>query len=245
MTQLTNKVALISGGGTGIGLAIAEDYLARGAKVVITGRREAPLKALADQFPETVGYVQGDVSESADAARAVEFAVERFGKLDVLVNNAGVFVAKPLVETTDEEIDSTFGVNVVGLLYLTRAAIPRLIESKGSVVNVSSVAGKGVFPGTSVYSATKAAVDHLTKSLAVELGPHGVRVNTVSPGMTVTDMVAGLLEQQEVVDGTIAQTPLGRLGLPVDIAKAAAFLASDDASWVTGQVLAASGGMLL
>lgn len=244
MSRLNGKIALVTGGGTGIGKAIVEAFVAEGAKVVITGRREAPLKALASAHPDAIAYVTADVAKPGDPKRALEFTQETFGKLDILVNNAGTFNGKPLVETTDEEIALLTSVNFNGLVSTTREAIPFLLETKGSVLNVSSVAGKGVW-GAAVYSATKAAVDQLTRVLAAELGPQGIRVNVVAPGMTETDMATDLLQVDEVVQGTVAQTPLRRIGRPEDIAGAALFLASDDASWVTGQLLQASGGLLL
>ena len=245
MSTFENKVALVTGGGTGIGKAIVEGLAAKGAKVVVTGRREAPLAALAEAYPEQVAYVTADVAKAGDPRRAVDFAVERFGGIDLLVNNAAVHVSKPLVETTDEDLAWIFGVNVIGLLAVTREAVPHLVARQGSVVNVGSVASAGGLAGYSAYGTSKAAVDHLTRVLAKELGPQGVRVNAVASGMTVTDMAQPILDgAPEFVEGLIAQTPLGRLGQPADIAPAALYLLSDDASWVTGQILQAAGGLL-
>ena len=192
MTQLTNKVALITGGGTGIGLAIAEDFLARGAKVVVTGRRKAPLEALALRFPERVAYVQADVTNSEAVNAAVTFAAERFGQIDVLVNNAGAFVAKPLVETTDDEIAQLLGVNVSGVLYFSRAAIPHLAKTKGSIVNVSSGLAFVPYVAAPIYSATKAASHAWTRSLRKQLAKTSVTVVELMPPVVDTALAANV-----------------------------------------------------
>ncbi|MBL4846579.1 MAG: SDR family oxidoreductase [Planctomycetes bacterium] len=245
MSNFQNKVVLITGGGTGIGQSIAERFKDLGAKVVVVGRREAPLKELADSAPDAIAYTLADVTKSEDLRAAVAFTVKRFGRLDVLVNNAGAFVAGPLVETSDEQIAQLLNVNVAGVLLASREALNELSKTKGSIVNVSSTVATGVIPGMVLYSATKAAVDQLTRVLAAEVGPAGVRVNTVSPGITQTDMAAPLLNDDATREGMVADTPLGRVGLPEDIARVATFLASDEAGWVTGQIVAASGGLLL
>jgi NAD(P)-dependent dehydrogenase (short-subunit alcohol dehydrogenase family) len=243
MSRFANKVALVTGGGTGIGRAVAEALVAEGAKVVVTGRREEPLKQLAGQYPDTVRYITTDVTEKGAPADAVRFVIEQFDRLDVLVNNAGVGTLAPLVELDDDALEQTLSVNVRGLLITTREAIPHLSKSGGAVVNISSTLAQASMPGASAYSGAKAAVERITSALAAELGPQGIRLNSVAPGITETDMSAGI--PQEMLDGMIAQTPLGRLGRPEDIAKAVAFLASDDASWITGQVLQSSGGLML
>lgn len=244
-TAFQNKVALVTGGGTGIGKSITETLVLRGAKVVITGRREEPLKNLSAAHPDQVAYIQADVAQPGDAKKAVDFTINAFGRLDVLVNNAGTFSMAPLVEVSDEEIARVFAVNVQGLLSFSREAIPHLAKTKGSIVNTSSTVATGVMPGASVYSGSKAAVDHITRILAAELGPMGIRVNAVSPGLTRTDMSAPITSHDETLQGMVAQTPLGRLGEPIDIARVVAFAASDDAGWVTGQIIASSGGIML
>ena len=243
MSRFANKVALVTGGGTGIGRAVAEALVAEGAKVVVTGRREEPLKQLAGQYPAAGRYVTTDVTEKGAPANAVRFAIEQFDRLDVLVNNAGMGTLAPLVELDDDALEQTLSVNVRGVLITTREAIPYLSKSGGAVVNISSTLAQASMPGASAYSGAKAAVERITSALAAELGPQGIRLNSVAPGVTETDMSAGI--PQEILDGMIAQTPLGRLGRPEDIAKAVVFLASDDASWITGQVLQSSGGLML
>jgi len=243
MSRFANKVALVTGGGTGIGRAAAKALVAEGAKVVVTGRREEPLKQLAGEHPDAVRYITTDVTEKGAPADAVRFVIEQFDRLDVLVNNAGVGTLAPLVELDDDALEQTLSVNVRGLLITTREAIPHLSKRGGAVVNISSTLAQASMPGASAYSGTKAAVERITSALAAELGPQGIRLNSVAPGITETDMSAGI--PQEMLDGMIAQTPLGRLGRPEDIARAVVFLASDDASWITGQVLQSSGGLML
>ena len=243
MSRFTNKVALITGGGTGIGRAVAKALVAEGARVVVTGRREEPLAQLADEFPDVVRFITADVTESGAPAKAVRFVIEQFERLDVLVNNAGMGALGPLVELGDEAIQQTFAVNVEGVLITTREAIPALSKNGGAVVNISSTIAQASMPGTAAYAGSKAAMERITSSLAVELGPQGIRVNSVAPGVTKTDMNA--IAPQEVLDGMVAQTPLGRMGEAEDIARAVVFLASDDASWITGQVLQSSGGLML
>lgn len=243
MSRFTEKVALITGGGTGIGRAVTEALLAEGAKVVVTGRREGPLKDLARAYPNTVQYITTDVTEKGAPANAIRFVIEKFGRLDILVNNAGVGMMAPLTDNDDDSLRQMYEVNVQGVLIATRDAIPHLAQTDGVVVNISSTLAQSSMPGAAAYSGSKAAVERLTAALAVELGPSGIRVNSVAPGLTKSDMSAGM--PQEMIDGIVAQTPLGRIGLPEDIAKAVVFLASDDASWITGQVLQSSGGVML
>lgn len=243
MSRFTDKVALVTGGGTGIGKASALAIVAEGGKAVVVGRREEPLAALAKEHPDHVRYIALDVTSDDGPKRAVDYAVEQFGRLDVLVNNAGVAVLGPIAELGDKGIDALYDINVKAVLRLTREALPALVKTGGSVVNISSTLATGTAPYTVAYSGTKAALDHITRGLAAELGPAGVRVNAVAPGLTATDMGNGVDEGMRAA--MVAQTPLGRIGTPEDIAKAVAFLASDDASWITGQSVQSSGGLML
>ena len=243
MKRFIDKVVIVSGGGTGIGRAAVEAVLAEGGSVVVTGRREAPLKALRDEHPDAVRYVAGDIAAPGVAKRVVDHAVAEFGGVDVVINNAGIGLLGPLVEASDEAIDLTLGVNVKGVLVLTREALPQLQKRGGAVVNISSTVADFSMAGSALYAGTKAAVNRITAALAVELGPLGIRVNAVAPGLTITAMSEAA--PQEMLQGMVAQTPLGRAGKPEDIARSIVFLASDDASWVTGQVLQSSGGLML
>ena len=246
MSRFDGKAVLVSGGGTGIGKAIASAFAREGARVAITGRRIEPLQALQRELGAAIVPIAADITDPAGRRRVVEEAARALGGLDVLVNNAGAFVGgKPLSETSDEELQALYGLNVIALLALTREALPHLVARKGNVVNISSAVATGVMPGAVAYSGTKAAVDHVTRVLAVELGGAGVRVNAVSPGLTETDMAAPLTSEPATRQAMEAQTPLGRIGRPEDIARVVTFLASSEAGWVTGQAVQASGGLLL
>ncbi|MHA1565692.1 MAG: SDR family NAD(P)-dependent oxidoreductase [Alphaproteobacteria bacterium] len=242
--RLAGKAAIITGGGTGIGRATAEAFVAEGAKVLIVGRREAPIKELAAKYDGEMAYLQADVTQSGIAKAIMDHAMEVFGRVDILVNNAGTAVIKPLSMITDDEIEEVLATNVRAVLAMSREAIPALEKSKGSIINLSSVAAQTAVPGMSAYAATKSGVDRLSKILAVELGPMGIRVNVVAPGLTQTDMLSVMPDEtltQLVNEGTA----LRRLGEPADVAQSLVWLASDDAGWITGQVIQASGGLLL
>ena len=242
--SLSGKVAIITGGGTGIGRATAEAFVAAGARVVLVGRREAPLAELATLHDGMIKYIQADVSKSGNSKLIIDFALESFGRLDIQVNNAAAATVKPLSMISDDEIDEMLAANIKGVLALCRDATPALEESQGSIINLSSVAGQSAIPGFSAYAATKAGVDRITRILASELGPMGIRVNAVAPGLTRTDMLTAT--PQEVLDKLVGEaTALRRLGEPEDVARSIAWLASDNAGWVTGQVVQASGGLLL
>lgn len=241
--RLEGKAALVTGGGTGIGAGIARRFAAEGAKVTITGRREEPLEALAGEIG--CHYVCGDVSVAADAARMVEAAAAAHGRLDVVVNNAGVVRAAPFGKTGEDVLDLHLAVNVKGTFLVTRAALPHLTRHQGNVVNISTnVTAQGV-PGFSAYTASKGAVNALTVQLAAELAGSGVRVNCVCPGVVETPIFATMMPPEQVpkaLEDLKAVHPLGRIGQPDDVAGAVLYLASGDAAWVTGVVLMVDGG---
>jgi len=247
MSRLKNKVAVVTGASKGIGAAIAKKFGAAGASVVVnyaTSREGAD--AVVAEITKAGGKavaVQGDMSKQADIDRLFAETKKAYGKLDVLVNNAGIFSFAPLEAVTEEHFHSQFNLNVLGLLLATKKAVELFGEAGGVVINTSSVVAVSPQPNGSVYSATKAAVDAITRSLAIELGPKRIRVNSVNPGMIETEGVhtAGFLGtdfHKKLLDST----PLGRIGQPDDIAKAALFLASDDSGWVTGETMIVSGG---
>lgn len=241
-TKFENKVILITGGGTGIGKATAMAFSAEGAKVVIVGRRQAVLEATTKELSASSRFVVGDISKSGEPKAIIDETIAKNGQLDIIVNNAAAFTRGPLTETSDEQIESVYRTNVFGLLALSREALPHLIKTKGSIINISSGAATNAIAGGSIYGSSKAAVNQLTKHLAVEFGPSGVRVNAVSPGITMTDMSAGVLSDEKMKAMMLGRTPLGRFGEPSDIANAILLLASDDAGWITGQIVQASGG---
>ena len=245
MKAFENKVVLITGGGTGIGKAAAVAFLAEGAKVVIAGRRQSVLEATTKELGASAHFVVGDVSKSGEPKAIVDEAIAKCGQLDVLVNNAGAFSMGPLMETSDEEIERIYRTNVFATLALSREALPHLIKTKGSIINISSTVSSGVMAGSSVYASSKAAVDHITRTLAAEYGPNGVRVNAVAPGLTATDMSTGARSDEQMLAMMVGQTPMGRVGEPPEVAKAVLLLAGHEAGWITGQVVQASGGLML
>ena len=248
MSKLVGKVAVVTGASKGIGAGIAKALAAAGAAVVVN---YSSSKEGADRVvTEITGSggkaiaVQGDVSKAADVKRLFAEAKKAFGTLDVLVNNAGVYQFAPLEDVTESEFHRQFNTNVLGLILATQEAVKHFGEHGGSVINIGSVVSRLGMPGSTVYTATKGAVDAITLVHSKELGPRNIRVNSINPGGVETEgthtmgMVGSDMEMQMV-----AQTPLGRLGQPGDIATIAVFLASADAGWLTGEKLLASGGM--
>jgi len=246
--NLAGKVAVVTGASKGIGAGIALELAARGATVVVN---YASSKAGADKIVEQItkrggraAAVPADLSKPDEVKKLFAETKKQFDKLDILVNNAGVYEFKSLEEITPEHYHKMFDLNVLGLLLATQEAARLFDKNGGSVINISSVAARSAPPSTSVYSATKGAVDSITRSLSQELGSRNIRVNAVNPGMVETEGVhsAGLAES-DFQKQVIAQTPLGRLGQPKDIAGMVAFLASEDASWISGEAFYVSGGL--
>ncbi|KQO90959.1 oxidoreductase [Methylobacterium sp. Leaf90] len=247
MSKLEGKVAVVTGASKGIGAAIAKALAKDGAAVVVNyASSKAGADAVVDAITAAGGKafaVQADVTQAAQARGLVEAAVQQFGRLDVLVNNSGVYEFAAIEEVTEEHYRRIFDVNVLGVLLATQAASKHLGEG-GSIINISSVVTDVLMPTSAVYSGTKGALNAISGVLANELAPRKIRVNVVSPGYVVTEgtHTAGIAGS-EMEAGLVAQTPLGRSGQPDDIAGVVAFLASDDARWVTGEVINASGGV--
>lgn len=245
MGKLDGKVAIVTGASKGIGASIAEELAKEGASVVVN---YASSKQGADAVVERIAKAGGkaiavgaDVSKPEQIARLIEETTKAFGgKIDVLVNNAGVYEFAPLEAITPEHFHKQFDLNVLGLLLTTQAAVPYFPAQGGSVINISSVVGKNAQPNGSVYGATKGAVDAITISLSKELGPKKIRVNSVSPGPVETE---GTVNFSEFFEPLIKQTPLQRLGAPNDIGKVAVFFASDDSFWVNGEAVLVAGGL--
>jgi NAD(P)-dependent dehydrogenase (short-subunit alcohol dehydrogenase family) len=245
MNKLQGKVALITGGNSGIGLATAKAFVSEGAYVFITGRRQAELDAAVKEVGENVVGVEGDVSNPADLDRLYDVVKRTTGRIDILFANAGVARYAPLGTITAEFYDSIFNINVKGLLFTVQKALPLMPDGSSITLNASIVASKG-FAANSVYSATKAAVRSFARTWTTDLKDRRIRVNAVSPGSTDTPGLNDLLASSEVGQQRLKMisnsVPLGRLGRPDEIAKAVLFLASDDSSFVTGTELFVDGG---
>jgi 3-oxoacyl-[acyl-carrier protein] reductase len=246
--KLAGKVAVVTGASKGIGAGIALQLAADGAAVVVNyASSKTGADKVVDQITKQGGRavaVQADLSKHTDDKKLFAETKKQFDKFDILVNNAGVYEFKSLEEITPEHYHRMFDLNVLGLLLATQEAAKLFGKNGGSIINISSVAARSAPPSTSVYSATKGAVDSITRSLSQELGPRHIRVNAVNPGMVETEGVASAgLTESDFQKQVIAQTPLGRLGQPKDIASIVAFLASDDASWITGETFYVSGGL--
>ena len=248
MGKLANKVAVVTGASKGIGADIAKSLAAEGASVVVN---YSSSKAGADKVVAEIAAkggkaiaVQGDVSKQADITRLFAETKKAFGKLDILVNNAGVYAFAPLDQVTEELFHQQFNLNVLGLLLTTKEATKYFNGDGGSVINISSAVTTLYPPGSSTYTATKASVDAITVILSKELGPRGVRVNAINPGIVETEgtHTAGFIGS-DFEKGFVAQTPLARIGQVDDISPAAVFLASSDSKYMTGQTLNISGGI--
>jgi NAD(P)-dependent dehydrogenase (short-subunit alcohol dehydrogenase family) len=244
---MKDKVVIVTGGSSGIGLAAARGFAAAGAKVLITARRAAPLGAVAAGDANLTGLV-ADVSKPADVERTIGAAVDRWGRLDVLVNNAGSGAILPLADATLARITDIFSVNVLGPSLLATAALPHLAKSKGAIVNVSSTYGHRPAALLSHYAASKAALEQLTRCWALELAPAGIRVNGVAAGPTETGALTGMMglsaHQAEAVKAEERERiPLKRRGEPHEVARWILAMADSSASWVTGQVVAVDGGL--
>lgn len=246
MNKLRDKIAIITGGSSGIGLATARLFIAEGANVVITGRSQSTLDAALAELGERATAIRSDVTSLEDLDRLFAYVRKNFGRVDVLFANAGIAPFALIEAVTEEHLDGLFDINVRGLFFTIQKALPLLSEGASIILNASNLAHLGL-PGTSIYSATKAAVRSFGRSLAAELAPRGIRVNVVSPGLIATPLVGKLGLSEDEVEAlgakVVAQTPLGRTGKPEEIAATVAFLASEDASYFTGAELVADGGL--
>jgi NAD(P)-dependent dehydrogenase (short-subunit alcohol dehydrogenase family) len=246
--RLKGKVAVITGGGVGIGAAVARHFVEEGAAVVITGRRKHVLDDVIAGIEGSGGRalaVPGSVTDEAHVRAAVDQCVRAFGRLDVLVNNAGIGAfGRVLHETDDATWDEVINVNLTGVFRMTRAAIPAMLQGGGgSIVNVSSVGGLIGFWGSAAYGTTKGGLELFTKCVAMDYAKQGIRCNSVCPGLIATPMAEPLLNDPHAKAEALAPYPISRVGTPEEVAKMIAFLASDDASWVTGSSFTIDGGL--
>jgi 3-oxoacyl-[acyl-carrier protein] reductase len=247
MAKLKGKVAIVTGASKGIGAAIAKSLAAEGASVVVN---YASSKAGADKVVAAITAaggkavaVRGDVSKAAEAQGIVDAAIRNYGRLDILVNNSGVYEFTPIEGFTEDQFHRMFNINVLGVLLTSQAAVKHLGEG-ASIINIGSAVSRITPPSSAVYSATKGAVDAITGVLAKELGARKIRVNSINPGMVATEgtQTAGFLNS-DFEKGFVAQSPLGRIGQPGDVASMAVFLASEDSAWLTGEQLLLAGGV--
>jgi meso-butanediol dehydrogenase/(S,S)-butanediol dehydrogenase/diacetyl reductase len=243
--RFEEKVAIVTGAGSGIGEATARRLSREGASVVLVGRTERKLVRVAANLPQDRTLVSiADVSEQAAVEMMVADTITRFGRIDILVNNAGAAPTGPFLEASIEDWRAVMATDVDGVLFCSRAALPHLLESKGCIINVSSVSGLGGDWNMSFYNAAKGAVSNLTRSLALELGPQGVRVNAVNPSLTFTDLTKDMKADKALMARFADRIPLGRGAEPAEVADVIAFLASNDARFVNGVNLPVDGGLM-
>ena len=246
--KLIGKVAVVTGASKGIGAGIAKELAAEGAAVVVNyASSKSDADKVVDEIAKAGGKavaVQGSVANKADVEKLFSAAEKALGKIDILVNNAGVYEFMPLEDVTEQQFHRMFDTNVLGILLATQTALKHFNLSGGSVVNISSLASSLTPPTGVIYNATKGAVDAITRTLAKELGPKKIRVNSINPGMVITEgAIAGGYTEGDMRKMFESQTPLGRVGETDDIAPAAVFFASDDSKWITGETLLIAGGL--
>jgi 3-oxoacyl-[acyl-carrier protein] reductase len=246
--KLAGKVAVVTGASKGIGAGIAKQFAAEGAFVIVNyASAKADADKVVDEITKRGGKamaIQGNVAKKAEVERVFAEAEKAFGKIDILVNNAGVYEFMPLEEVTEKQFHRMFDVNVLGMLLATQEALKHFNADGGSIINIGSLASSLTPPTAVVYNATKGAVDAITRTLAKELGPRKIRVNSINPGMVITDgVISAGFHESDMRKMFESQTPLGRVGETEDIAPAAVLFASDDSAWITGETLRIAGGL--
>ncbi|MFH1832938.1 MAG: glucose 1-dehydrogenase [Candidatus Levyibacteriota bacterium] len=244
--RLQNKVAIVTGGGSGIGRGIAILFAKEGAKVVVCGRRPEALEETVNLIKQNGGeavLIVCDVSNAEQVNALVSQTVQQFGRLDILVNNAGVYIARDALSATEEEWNTTMSIDLKGVWLCSKAAIPQMINGGGGkIVNIASIAGLVGFAGSAFYCAAKGAVVNLTREMALDYALKHINVNAIAPGIIDTDMTKPFLQDEQAKKSFLDQTPVGRVGTPEDIAFAAVYLASNESDFVTGHTLVVDGG---
>ena len=238
------KVALVTGGGSGLGFAMAKKFTSQNITTIIAGRNTAKLQAACDALGENAYYITADLDDLASIPGMVQQIIAQHGHLDILVNNAGINLKKDMVEVTDAEFQKVINTNLTSVFVISREVAKHMLERKqGSIIHISSMASKYGIPKVIAYTASKAAIEGMTRAMAVELSPGGVRVNCVAPGFIATDMTATALNNDpERKQKVMGRTPMGKMGEPDDVAEAVYYLASDASAYVTGTILTVDGG---
>ena len=244
MTAIKNKVAIDTGGGSGLGLAIAEKFVANGIQTIIAGRDKEKLATAKQKLGELCHAIRCDLSDLSSIPAFVQGVIEQFGQIDILVNNAGINMKKEFTEVTDQDFQQIILTNLTSVFVMSREVVKHMLQRQsGSIINISSMAAQYGLPKVIAYSASKTAIDGMTRAMAVELSPKGIRVNAIAPGFIYSEMTAKALDSDpERKAKVFGRTPMGIMGQPTDIGEAAYFLASDAAKYITGVVLPVDGG---
>ena len=241
--RLKDKTAIITGGGTGIGLATARAFCQEGAKVILFGRRKEKLEKAVEKLGGSAIIVQGDMTNNNDLDKLINETLHNFKKIDVLVNNAGLFNGSPLHEISDSQWDEIMDINIRSVFQLTRRVLPVMLSQQyGSIIHISSILGLIAVPQVAAYNVSKGALNQFSRSIAVEYGSSGIRSNSICPGLIATDMTADLMKDADLMKEWSKEYPIGRFGKPEDVANACLYLASDESSFVTGITLPVDGG---
>jgi NAD(P)-dependent dehydrogenase (short-subunit alcohol dehydrogenase family) len=241
--RLKDKTAIITGGGSGIGLATARAFCKEGAKVILFGRRKEKLVSAADELGDSALIVQGDMTHNDDLDKLINKTLKNFKGIDILVNSAGLFNGAPLHEISDSQWDEMMDINIRSVFQLTRRVLPTMMaQNSGSIVHISSILGLIAVPEVAAYNVSKGALNQFSRSIAVEYGSYGIRSNSICPGLIETDMTAELMKDASLMQEWSKEYPIGRFGKPEDVASACLFLASDESSFITGTELPVDGG---
>ena len=241
--RLKDKTAIITGGGTGIGLATARAFCQEGAKVILFGRRKEKLEKAVEKLGGSAIIVQGDMTNNNDLDKLINETLHNFKKIDILVNNAGLFNGSPLHEISDSQWDEIMDINIRSVFQLTRRVLPVMLSQKyGSIIHISSILGLIAVPQVAAYNVSKGALNQFSRSIAVEYGSSGIRSNSICPGLIATDMTADLMKDADLMKEWSKEYPIGRFGKPEDVANACLYLASDESSFITGITLPVDGG---